>query len=95
MRYAPAAGRALPRDLQHWVEGSEGICLPGLDDAGIAAVKEKFEGWLVPELEEMTRCHDGWFVGSFYGGGGFAGLANFWVMKFDAEVDQLISIKEP
>ena len=94
-RYAPAAWRALRRDLRDWVEGPEEICLPGLDDAGIAAVREKFGGWLDPELEELSRCHDGWLGGSFYDGGGFPGLAKFVARKFGNEAEQLISIIEP
>ena len=66
-----------------------------MDDAGIAAVKEKFGGWLDPELEELARCHDGWLGGSFYEGGGFPGLADFEALKFDEEVDQLIGIMQP
>ena len=94
-RYAPAAWRALRRDLRDWVEGPEGICLPGLDDAGIAAVREKFGGWLDPELEELARCHDGWLGGMYYDGGGFPGLANFDASRVDDEDEQLISIMRP
>lgn len=43
----------------------------------------------------MAWCHDGWLGGSFYGGGGFPGLAKFDAMKFDAEVDPLISVIKP